>query len=191
MPRLSRVTAWHGTLDRSHANSPLNLFRKIYGRRGYSEREEESGATAVDEGAVQHARNEAEIEMVVRALRSAAKPNRTPETLSLPTVVNELGAWLRDPHQWGSAFSDNWKSLIEDLERSLTTCGPELREMLDVGEPSGHGGTCRLSKASGATPPTTGSRRDHRTRQRAGAGGTSRPLAADSGSLNCVRIEHG
>ncbi len=83
-----------------------------------------------------HGTTEAELEIIVRALGAAAKPEPMPEVLPLPTIASELQAWLHDPHQWGSAFSNNWKSLIQDVERSLQACGDELRGTLVVGDPN-------------------------------------------------------
>jgi hypothetical protein len=65
-----------------------------------------------------------------RALRAAARSERVPYLLPLPVVTGELQAWIGDPHQWHAAFSSNWRGLIEDVERSLESCGPHLRRAL-------------------------------------------------------------
>jgi hypothetical protein len=65
-------------------------------------------------------RDDAHVGQVFEALKDAGNPAAWPVAMALPDVVTELQLWLDDDRQWQHAGAPSWKSLAEDLLRSVS-----------------------------------------------------------------------
>lgn len=59
------------------------------------------------------------IDRVETALRLAVRPPPFPETVALPQLVSEMQSWLADERQWRHAYPRSWRSLLNDVRRSV------------------------------------------------------------------------
>jgi hypothetical protein len=56
---------------------------------------------------------------VADALYDARTPPAPPPVMALPDLVAELELWLTDDRQWQHGQPANWRSLVDDLDRSV------------------------------------------------------------------------
>src|SRR4051794_39515413 len=78
---------------------------------------------------------EAEIAQPLEALQY---PENAPfrSNVALPTLLEELGAWLLDNRQWQRGQAGHWQSLLVDLGRALEEAGSSLESHLQTANPS-------------------------------------------------------